>query len=71
MDRCIRRHSPINLECSMTLGRKQSYANKQGEFYSALYFKKFGRPVPLKFELLDVEGFPYCQLTLETYRVST
>lgn len=55
----------------MTLQRKQSYANKPGEFYNTSYFKQHRKPVPLNFELLDVEGYPYCPLTLETYRVSS
>ena len=49
----------------MTLGKKESYANLPGVYYR----EKNQAPIPEQFELLDVEGYPYTPLTIETYRI--
>jgi len=49
----------------MTLEKKESYANLPGVYYR----EKNQAPIPKQFILLDVEGFPYSPLTIETYRI--
>lgn len=62
--RCVRRHSPINVECSMTREKAESYAKHLGVYY----YRHTQKPVAGLWRLIDAEGFPHSNLCVETYQ---
>jgi hypothetical protein len=63
--RCVRRHSPINVECSMTREKSESYAKHPGVYY----YRHTQKPVAGLWRLIDAEGFPHSNLCVETYQM--